>query len=172
MIPLSSAKSDRLTWSKTPDKRRYDLKRHGEVVGSFRRVSCWSSELHVESAHGQWEFRRTGFFRSGTEVVDARSNARVALLQPNLSGGGRLEFCDGSTFRIARKGFWRPVWTVWTESKQPVLSVRPCEQAVDLPEGLLVTDDRLILLTIFTWHIMRQASEDAASVAALVAATS
>jgi hypothetical protein len=124
----------------------------------------------VESAHGEWRIRRKGVFR--TEIVDAHSNARLALLRPNWSGGGRLEFMDGSTFRVACNGFWRPVWTVWTESNQPVLSLCSCEQAVDLPEGLLVTEDRLILLAIFTWQIMRPASEDAASVAAVVAATS
>jgi len=170
MIPISSVQSGGLTWSKTPDRRRYELKRHEEMVASFRRTSCWSSELHVESAHGQWRIRRSGFFR--TEIVDARSNTRVALMHPNLSGGGRLEFIDGSNFRIASKGLWRPVWTVWTESKQPVLRLRSCEHTVDLPQELLVTEEKLILLTSFTWHVMRQASEDAASVAALVAATS
>jgi hypothetical protein len=57
-------------------------------------------------------------------------------------------------------------------SGQSVLSIHSREKTVDLPRELYLPEDRLILLAIFAWHIMQQASEDAASAAAVVAATS
>jgi hypothetical protein len=42
---------------------------------------------------------------------------------------------------------------------------------VELTNELHLQEDRLMLLVMFTWHMMRQASEDAAS-AAVVAAIS
>ena len=172
MIPISSAISGGMVWSKTPYTRGYELKRNGEIVGTLRRKSFWSSDFQAESAHGSWKFRRTGCFLTGTEIVDSNSGVRIAILKPNWTGGGTLAFSDGLTFRLTSKGFWRPVWTVLADSGQPVLSIHWREKTVDLPRELHLSEDRLILLTMFAWHIMRQTSEDAASAAVAVAATS
>ena len=172
MIPICSAISGELVWSKTPYKRGYELKRNGEIVGTLQRKSCWSSEFHAESAYGSWKFRRTGCFRTGSEIVDSISGAQIAILKPNWSGGGALDFSDGLTFRLTSKGFWRPVWTVLAASGQPVLSIHSREKTVDLPRELHLPEDRLIVLAIFAWHIMQQASKDAASAAVVVAAAS
>lgn len=172
MIPISSAISGGLVWSKIPNRRGYELKRNGEIVGSLRRPSFWSSEFQAESAHGSWQFCRTGCFRTGTEIIDSKSGARIATLKPDWTGGGTLQFFDGQTFRFVSKGFWRPVWTVLTDSGQPVLSIHSCEKTVELASGFHLSEDRLSLLVVFAWHIMRQAAEDAASVATFAVAAS
>jgi hypothetical protein len=171
MIPISSAVSGGLVWSKIPHKRGYELKRKAEIVGSLQRMSFWSSEVEAESRHGNWRFRRAGFFRTGTEIVEADTNIQVATLKPKWHGGGILVFSDGQTFRITCKGFWQPVWTVFADNSRPVLSIHSRNKTVELPNEIHLSEDRLILLVIFAWHIMQQASEDAASVAAAVAAT-
>lgn len=171
MIPISSI-SGRLVWSKIRHKRGYELKRNGEIVGSLHGASFWSSEFQAESHHGSWRFRRTGCFRTGTEIVDSSSHTRIATFRPDWSGGGTLVFSDGQTFRFASKGFWRPVWTMLTDTGQPVVSIHSREKTVELLNELHLSEDRLILLVIFAWHIMQQASEDGASVAAAVAVTS
>ena len=172
MIPISSAISGGLNWSKTPNKHGYELKRRGETVASLLRTSCWSSEYQAESQHGKWTIRRTGFWRAATEIVDSTSGVRVAALKPNWGRGGTLVFSDGQTFQLTCKGLWRPVWTVRADNGQPVLSLHSREKTVDLPNELHLPEDRLTLLAIFTWRIMQQAAEDAASVAVTVAATS
>lgn len=172
MIPISSAISGGLVWSKTPCKRGYKLNRSREIVGSLQRTSYWSSEFQAESAYGSWKFRRAGCFRTGTEIADSNSDTRIAILKPNWSGGGTLYFSDGPTFRLTSKGFWRPVWTVLADSGQPVLRIHSREKTVELPRESHLSEGRLILLAIFAWHIIQQASEDAASAAAAVAATS
>ena len=172
MIPVSSAISAGLTWSKSSRKHGYELKRNGEIVASLQRTGCWSSAYQAESPHGKWKFRRTGFWRAATEVVDSRSGARIAALKPNWGGGGTLVFSDGQTFRITCRGLWRPVWSVLAENGQPVLSLHSREKSVDLPNEMHLTEDRVILLTIFARYMMQQAAEDAASAAVVVAATS
>ena len=82
-----------------------------------------------------------------------------------------MVFFDGQAFRMTCKGFWRPVWTVFADNGQPVLSIHSRDKTVELPNEIQLSEDLLILLVIFAWHIMQQASEDAASAAAAVAAT-
>jgi hypothetical protein len=171
MIPISSAFSGGLVWSKIPHQRGYELRRNGETVGSWQRMSCWSSEVQAESHHGNWRFRRSGFFRTSAEIIDAVSNTQIATLKPKCDGGGTLVFSDGQAFRITCKGFWRPVWTVFADNGQPVLSIHSREKTVELPNEIQVSEDRLILLVIFAWHMMQQAAEDAASVAAVAVTT-
>jgi hypothetical protein len=59
-----------------------------------------------------------------------------------------------------------PVWTVFADNGQPVLSIHSHEKAVELPNELQLSRDRLILPVTFAWHTMQPASEDAASVVA------
>ena len=171
MIPISSAIAGGLVWSKTPHRRRYELRYAGGTVGSLQRKSCWSSEFYGDSADGSWNFRRTGWFHTRTEITDRISGTRIALFKPNWTGGGLLEFSDGSRFRLSHKGFWRPIWTLLTDSGQPVLSIRH-DKTVDISRESPVAEANLTLLTIFTWHIIRQTAEDAISAAGAVAVTS
>ena len=172
MIPISSAVAGGLVWSKTPHKRGYELRCNGEIVGALQRKSYWSSEFRAESADGRWQFRRTGWFHTRTEIADSNSGARIAAFNPNWSGGGMLIFSDGLRFRLTHKGFWRPVWTVLAESGQPVLSIRPCDKTVELTRESRLSEEKLSLLTIFTWHIIRQTAEEAAAASVAVAVTS
>jgi hypothetical protein len=61
---------------------------------------------------------------------------------------------------------------VLAETGQPVLSIQAREKTVELRNELPLSEDRLILLTVFAWHIMRQAAEDAAAAAVMAAVTS
>lgn len=172
MIPLSSAIPRGLAWSKTPHTRGFELKSDGEIVASLWRTSFWSSEYRAKSQHGSWKFCRTGFFRTGVEVVDAISNARIATIRPNWSGCGTLGFADGQTFRLTSKGLCRPVWTVLADNGTPILNIHSSGKIIAFLDESRLQEDRLILLIVFCWHLMQQASEDASSVAAVVAATS
>lgn len=172
MIPLSSAISGGLFWSKIPHQSGFQLTSHSEVVGSLQKTNFWATAFRAESVYGTWKFRRTGCFRTGTEIVDPNSNRQIAVFRPKWSGGGTLAVSDGQGFQITCKGFWRPVWTVWAESGQAILHLHTREKAVELPRTVQLSEDRLTLLAIFTWHIMRQAAEEAASTAGLYVATS
>ena len=70
MIPLSSASSTGLTWSKIPHTRDHELKLNGEAVGTLRKPSFWSCNFVAETRDGRWTFRRGGFLGTGTEILD------------------------------------------------------------------------------------------------------
>jgi hypothetical protein len=59
---------------------------------------------------------------------------------------------------------------VLTDSGQTVLSLDSREKTVELAKGLDLSEDRMILLAIFAWHVMQQISEDAALTGAVIAA--
>jgi len=61
---------------------------------------------------------------------------------------------------------------VLAENGRPVLSIHVREKTVEVPNESQLSEDRLILLTVFTWHLVRQNAEDSAAVAVTVAATS
>lgn len=172
MIPLSSAVSSGLTWSKIPHSRNYQLELKGEVVGRLERPSFWSSKFVVETEASRWTFRRGGFLGTGAEVVDAASEQPIATFKSSWSAAGTLTFTDGERFCLQCSGWWRPVWSVTTEGGQLVLLLHTREKKVELAEGAAVAESRLSLLSMFALYRVLQAEEDAASAAAVVVATS
>ena len=170
MIPFSSAISGGLTFSRIPRSRNYELKLNGEAVGTLVRPSFWCAKYEAETAHGRWTFRRGGFLSTGAEIVDANSNQPIAAFRSCFGLSGTLTFPDGQVFRLEHRGFWRPVWSVTTQSGQPILLLRTCDRSVELQAGALVTEDRRALLSMFTWYMVLKGEEEAA--AAAVIATS
>ena len=168
MIPISSAVSSGLTWSKVSCNRSYELKLNHEVVGTLKRPSFWSSNFVAEAQNGRWTFRRGGWLGSGAQIVDPASQQAIATLTSGWGSGGTLTFADGQTFRLECHGWWRPVWSVIVEGGEPVLRLHTREKTVELLAGAAVPDSRLSLLIMFIWYRKLQAEEDAAS-AAMVA---
>jgi hypothetical protein len=165
MIPLSSAMSSGLTWTKLPRSRSYELTLNGEIVGSLQRSSFWSSKYLAETQGGHWTFRRRGCFGTGAQVLDSNSQQQIATFKSKWGSGGALTFADGQTFHLRCKGWWRPVWSVIAESGETLLRLHVREKTVDVPAASTVPDGRLALLILFTRYRVLQAEEDAASAA-------
>ena len=165
MIPPSNVVSSRFTWSTLPHHQGSELKCGEEVVGTLRRPSAWSMTFEATTPQGKWTFRRCGFLR--TEIVDSATQQRIATFHPGWGGRGTLTFADGETFLMTCKGVWRPVWTVASQSGEPVLSLHAREKFVELSESTVhvgnARDPRLSLLIMFTLYRIRQAEEDAAT---------
>jgi len=168
MIPLSSAASAQLSWSKLPHNRGYELRWNREVMGTLHHPSLRSPNFMAETPNGCWTFRRGGFLGAGSDIVDSVSQQQVATFRPAWNGGGALIFADGEIFHVACKGLWHPVWSVATEEGQPVLYLHTREKSIELPSGTSLPESRLSLLIIFSWYRLLQAEEDVAS-AAMVA---
>lgn len=175
MIPLNpafaSATSGALTWSRTSFNKHYGLKLNGELVGEMTRPSIWSQSFVAETQQSRWTFRRRGFFATGAEIVDAASQQQIASFKSEWGSRGGLTFADGQVFAFTCKGWWRPLWTVTTESGRPVMSIDVREKTVELAVGASLPESRLSLLIMFALYRIQQAEEDAAS-AAVVAAVS
>jgi hypothetical protein len=172
MIPISSALSGGLSWSKIScTRQQYELKLNGELVGSLGKSSFWSSGFEAETRSGRWSFRRGGFCGTGATIVDSVTNQTIATSKSGWGGRGTLTFTDGQTFEVHCNGWWRPTWSVLTESGQPVVTISARERTVNLPAATAIAEDRLTLLIMFAWYCVLRAEEDAAT-AVLVAGVS
>jgi hypothetical protein len=173
MIPLSSAMSGGLSWTKLPRHQGYELNRNGEAVGSLLRTSFWSSKFLAETKSGRWMFRRGGCLGTGAQILDATSQQPIATFKSKWGDGGALTFADGQTFHLECKGWWRPVWSVIATTGETLLRLHIREKTVELPSASPVSEGRLALLILFTGYRVLQTEEDAASAAtvAVIAAS-
>jgi len=166
MIPSSAAVSSGFTFFE--DWTGFELRQDSRSVGKLVRRSVWSSEFEAESLHESWLIRRSGFWGSKAEIIDAASKQPVATFRSAWGGKGTLAFADGQTFHVVTRGVWHPVWTVTAETGQPILRVHTGEKSVELQDVAAISESRLWLLVLFTLYRVRQ-SEDAAAAGAAVA---
>lgn len=165
MIP-SSTVSRGFTFSS--HQHGFELKQNGQVVATLKRPEVWSSDFIATTPDGDWVIRRSGFWGNKGEIRDAASQQQLAVFKSGWGGKGELQFADGQTFFVVTRGCWHPVWTVTTQTGQPVLSLHTREKSAELYEDSVVTANRLSLLVLFALYRVRQA-EEAADLAAAAA---
>jgi hypothetical protein len=170
MIQLSTTIPTGLTWSRIPGSRNYQLKWNDEVAGTLQRPGWFSTSFLAETEEGRWIFRRGGCFRSGADILDAVSQQPIAALKQSWGGASTLSFTDGQTFKVDSKGWWRPIWSVLTESGLPILRLQRREKTVEVIDSASLPQGRLSLLVMFLWYRVLQSEEDGA--AAVVVAAS
>ena len=169
MIPLSSATSSGLTWSKV-SSRKFELNRSGQVMGTLERPSFWSNTFQAETQGGRWIFRRVGCLGGRSEIRDSQAEQQIANFKAAWGGrGGSLIFADGQTFHLECKGWWRPVWTVTANVGELLVRLQRREKTVELPRTTTVPESRLALLVMFTWYHILQSEEDAAMAVVIAA---
>ena len=104
MIPLSSAISAGLTFSKVSRSRIYELRLNNDVVGTLLRPSFWSMSYRAETQAGIWTFRRAGWLGGKSEVLDRSSQQQIATFKMAWGGrGGRLTFAMTKHFNWSAK---------------------------------------------------------------------
>src|ERR1700722_18388323 len=166
--PLSTADSGvvswtGLTWLQSGWGRRFEFQRNGQVLGVLERPNFWSSSFLGVTDGGRWKFRRAGFWGTRTEMLDADTGRPVAQFEKEWGGPGALKFYDGQTFYLRSSGWWRPVWSLTTETGEFVLDLRPRDKTVKLQASSSPTiDSRLFLLIMFVLYRVQQVEEDAA----------
>ena len=162
MIPSSPAVSTGLTFSE--DSSGFEVRRDTQSLGRLARRSVWSSEFDVQSQYGSWVIRRSGFWGSKAEIIDAASQHPIATFRFTWGGKGTLAFADGQIFHMVTRGVWHPVWTVTTETDRTILQLHTREKSVELQNATVVSESRLALLVLFTLYRVRQSDEaDAAA---------
>ena len=164
MIPSSTAVSSGFTF--VSNWRGFELKRNDQIVATLRRPSMWSSTFEASALHRKWEIRRSGFWGNKAEILDAASQQQIAVFRSAWGGKGTLLFADGQTLFVLTRGWWHPVWTVTTQTGQPVLQLHTHQKLVEVDAGAAVPADRLSLLVLFTLYRVRQAEEAAAAASA------
>ena len=156
-----------LTWIKSNLKGRYELTTNGPIIGSLQRVGFWKSTSRAEFKGQSWSFQRSGL--GSTQIFQEPGAQHVAEFKANWLGGGTLTFADGQQFRLATKGFWRPVWSWLNKYGQTLVDVTPYDKSVLLVSA--AESRYLPVLIMLSWHQILQSNDDAGSVLAASAAT-
>jgi len=171
MIPLPSAISSGLTWTSLPKNRGYEIYQRGEVIGTLLYPGPASSDFRAEAGLGKWIFRRSGLVGASAQILEMETQRPIAMFRSSWRMQGMLTFADGAVFHVECKGVWHPVWSITTENRETVLSLQAQERMVENRNVAGISEERLMLLTMFALHRVLQAEEDAAS-AAIVATIS
>ena len=165
MIPSSITVSSGFTFSE--HSGGFELKRESLSVGRLARRSMWSSDYEVQFLHESWIIRRSGFWGSRAEIIDVASQQPIATFRSAWGGKGTLSFSDGQTFHVVTRGVWHPVWTVTSETGQPILQLHTREKSVDLQNVEAIAESRLALVVLLTLYRVRLSEEAAAAGAAV-----
>jgi hypothetical protein len=167
----SSTATLELTWVKSKGKGRYELTANGSVLGTLQRVGFWKPASHTEFKGQSWSFQRSGL--AGTNVLQYPGERLVAEFKANWLGGGMVTFADGQQFQLTAKGFFRPVWSLIDDHSQRIMEITPHNKSVVLfgtAAENYQADSHVPVLIMLSWHQILQANDDAAAVAASVAA--
>ena len=154
-----------LQWTKAQTRGRYELIFGGDVLGSLQRRGWCSREWDAGSPAGSWMFRRVGLVGK-VEIYASGKPAPIAFFKPGWCAGGVLTFDDGQMFRIRSRGFIRPIWTVSLENGPAVVVVDQRKRSVAV-QATDISPARVAVLTLFSWHRILQASEEAAAAAVI-----
>lgn len=78
------------------------------LVGRLRRRTRWKPASDAETARGRYTIRRTSWWQSGLEVVEADHGSVVLVIGgPGLTGRRRITPTSGGTLSYARRGVLR-----------------------------------------------------------------
>jgi hypothetical protein len=120
-------------------------------------------DFHRHGCREKWVFRRCGFWRGGTEIVDAGAQQRVAVFKATWRTRGVLRFSDGETLTLECKGLCHPTWTLRSPADEAALSLHAREKTAAVDSNVTLPEGRLRLLVLFTLFRLQQAEEDAAA---------
>ncbi len=164
MIPSSSAVSCSFRFSS--DSRGFELKQNDQTVAKLERHGLWSPDFIATTPNRSWMIHRAGFWGNRAEIRDSASQQPIAEFKGGWGGKGSLLFSDGQAFFIMTREWWHPIWTVTTQTGQPVLQLHTQEKTADVMADVAVSEERVSLLILFTLYRVRQAEEAAAVAAA------
>lgn len=163
-----------LTWSRMPktSPRAYALMQGAETVGALRWQKCWGSLASGETRTGSWSLKRIGFFNTKVSVRAAGSEQEVAAFDPNLFGGGRIEFGDGRCWRLRTNGLFKPSNELVDSSGHMEVTLKPTRKGAEVVFADTSLDEKTAgLLTILIWYVALLADDDATTTVMLAAST-
>ena len=185
MKAFSSAVGTDLYWiqPKGLDNRWFELRAGRDVVATLGFETLCGSLAGAQSADGSWTFKRLGFFNPRVTVRRAGEEVNLAIYTPRWTGReGTLEFPDGRVFGWVQANFWATKYQITDTAGYSLVSFESGAEKSRLsdvfktqarvetgPRGRALPE--LPLLVLLGWYLIILQKQDAAAVAAVVAAT-
>ena len=185
MKAFSSAVGADLCWiqPKGLDNRWFELRAGDGIVATLEFETLCGSLARAQSADGSWTFKRVGFFNPRVTVRKAGQEADLAVYTPRWTGReGTLEFPDGRVFGWVQANFWATKFQITDAAGYSLVSFESGAEKSRLSD-IFKTQARveigrrgralpeLPLLVLLGWYLIILQKQDAAAVAAVIAAT-
>ena len=145
----------------TGDRRRYEV----DGVGALRLGGMFSRGATAEADAATWAFRRTGFWQTKVEAIDATDNV-AGLFEPRrLKRGGELRW-GGRELELRPASRWKERYALADGERELAVldgkgwGKRPVKITIDDPAAV---EPGLLLFAVF---VVRGLAEDAGAAAA------
>jgi hypothetical protein len=142
----------------------------------------WGSLATGETSDGKWTLKRVGFLHPKVTVRELSSTTETALFSLNWGGDGVLELASEATkFVFKKASMWDSEWILRRSGvEETILSIKPelsltntlsrnIMAKVELGQNAL-SEPRLSLLALVTWHVIILMSYDDSSGGGVTAA--
>ena len=157
-----------MRWTGEPLLRRqleghrgeWELVACGRPVGSLSVRGAFRERIEATGPSGAWEFREHW---SRLEISRGDGAAPVARYEPNGWGGGHITTASSQRYEWRRRGFWKPVHEIATDSGFTCLLFRPrrslsrvtCEVVIE-PLGRRIPELEALLFLGWRLHVQRR----------------
>jgi hypothetical protein len=167
MPPIAESSGQTLRWTQPRAGRRtYELRTETDIVATL----SWraDSSAAAEDAHGQWTFKRAGFWHPRVTVCAAGSEGAVAVFSARWTGTGTLELPAGHRVHWSATHAWQAAdgtSLVQITSRQRLTRLDGTVEIAPAAAG--VAD--LGLLVLLGWYlVVMQAQDTLTTTAAIV----
>jgi hypothetical protein len=167
VVSLLKSNLDNLTW-KAEKGRNFALISAAGDLGSLTIGGFSSRAASLETAHGQWTFKREGFVHPQVAVRRQGEEAPMAIFHLSGSGQGRVQL-GGVEYEFARTGWWHQTCEL-TQAGAPVMRFETKDGELRAIVARFVTNaEELSLLLGLAGYAHVLAADDAATVAIMAA---
>jgi hypothetical protein len=165
-----------LRWQPSVEsKESWELRSGDDVVGTV----AWQNPTRdgtlvvATSADGHWSFKRVGVFIPRVTVRIVGTDTDVATVTPHL-GRSVVDFADGHTVHLLRRGFWHNEFALTQSNGEPLLVFKEAGTRVEIEKGAEARSDAslLALLGCYLLHLYARDAESAATTVILSGALS
>jgi hypothetical protein len=177
MKKLGSVDLRKLMWRQTRfGARDFELYAGDDMVAVMYWPKWFSERAVVESADGNWQLDRLGFFRRRTVVTVSGSDTEIAGFEADWRGDGDLCLSSGRIYHWYKTKVFRNFWALAAGNENTVFEIQAgmrrfkYEADVVLHTGAASLPE-LPLLIVTAWYLGYMQIQDAAAVAATTAAT-
>jgi hypothetical protein len=169
MSPITDAPDGILRWSVRPG-RSYVLEAAGLELGRLAFSRTRGSLAQGMTAHGEWTFKREGFLHPRITVRKTGEDGNTGALTLAANGNGKLTLSTGEEFNFLTSGWLQSHWSFNRGLVEIVRFGRDGSSADVEVVTPKVSEETLSVLILLGWYAPLLAADEAAVIAATMAA--
>jgi len=169
MSPITDAPNGIMRWSVRPG-RTFVLEADNQEAGRLAFSVKGGSLAKGMTAHGEWTFKREGFLHPRITIRRTDSDSNCGSLVLSANGNGKLTLTGGEEFSFITAGWLQSHWSFNRGLSEIVRFNRDGSSADVEVVTPTVSEETLSLLVLLGWYAPLLAADEAAVIAASMAA--